>query len=530
MSRLAELLPFYAGHETVASYFSRLAAACGYENARAFAFHLQLQFQGIVAGREKDLETFAAVLDMPRSSLSAGVILGDKYVYQISGQVLSRHEMQRLRFRFCPFCVSEDEHRCGGRRGFRAYGRLHWHVSAIRTCKRHGVRLISSAELAKSPFQHDFAANLAAESSRIPRSMASAEAAEPDNLQTYVEKRLKGDRSGADWLDSLPLYVAIRLCEIVGASLLHGNLFRSSGFGDREWSESSGAGYDLLKEGEPAFRQYLQAQVDDFHRRKVSGGERSIFGRLYLTLAHRTTEAAFDPIRDIIRDVAIHNLPLGPGDEFFGPIAVRKFHTIHSASKAHGIPFERLNKLVLDAGLLPSETSGRGRNLIEAQAVDRIVTEMAATFNQKEVATKLGVTRKLGRQLINGGLFKPSFEVKQRPGTRIIPRYPAEQVTTLLASLRSVANCTDMSELHDLHTSIKRCGCTFIEAINLIRSEKLSKVGWDKSEIGLAALRVDPIEMRLLMMRQNSIISDRQSKRSMVRPQPHGSPNRQSLL
>ncbi|MBP2533729.1 DNA cytosine methyltransferase [Agrobacterium tumefaciens] len=167
---------------------------------------------------------------------------------------------------------------------------------------------------------------------------------------------------------------------------------------------------------------------------------------------------------------------------------------------------------------------------LRAQAKPNMPDAMAATFNQKEVVTKLGVTRKLGRQLINGGLLKPSFKVKQRPGARIIPRYPAEQVTTLLANLRAVANCTDMSELHDLHTSIKRCGCTFIEAINLIRSEKLSKVGWDESEIGLAALRVDPIEMRLLMMRQNSIISDRQSKRSMVGPQPHGSPNRQLLL
>jgi len=530
MSRLAELLPFHAGYETVTSYFSRLAAACGYENARAFAFHLQLQFQGIVAGQEKDLETFAAVLDMPRSSLSAGVILGDKYIYQISGQLLSRHEMQRLRFRFCPFCLSEDEHRCGGRRGFRAYGRLHWHVSAIRTCKRHGVRLVSSADLARSPFQHDFAANLAAEFPKIPRFMASAKAAEPDNLQTYVEKRLEGDRSGADWLDSLPLYVAIRLCEIVGASLLHGNLFRSSGFGDREWSESSGAGYDLLKEGEPAFRQYLETQVDDFHRGKGSGGERSIFGRLHLTLAHRTTEATFDPIRDIMRDVAIHKLPLGPGDEFFGAITSRKYHTIYSASKAHGIPFERLNKLLLDAGLLPSEPSSGGRKLIEAQAVDRIVREMAMTLNQKEVIAKLGVTRKQCRLLINGGLLKSSFKVKPRPGARIIPRYPVEQVTTLLASLRSVAHCTDMSELRDLQTSIKHCRCTFIEAINLIRSGKLSRIGWNESKIGLAALRVDPIEMRLLMMRENSVISDGQNKRSIAGPQPHGSPNRQSLL
>ncbi|MBB4215187.1 hypothetical protein FHT79_002356 [Rhizobium sp. BK212] len=503
MSRLAELLPFHAGDETVASYFSRLAAACGYESARAFAFHLQLQFHGLVAGREKDLETFAAVLDMPRSLLSPGVIVGDKSIYQLSGQQLSRHEIQRLRFRFCPFCVNEDESLCGGRRGFRAYGRLHWHVSAIRTCRRHGVHLVSSAELARSPFQHDFAANLAAEYPKIPEYIASAEAAKPDNLQTYVEKRMKGVKSGADWLDSLPLFVAIRLCEIVGASLLHGNLFRSSGFGNREWSASSGAGYDLLEGGEPAFRQYLESQVDEFHRGASSRGKRSIFGRLHYTLAHKTTEAAFDPIRDIVRDVAIDNLALAPGDEFFGPISTRRYHTIHSASKTHGIPFERLNKLLLDAGLLPSDSSSGGRKLIEAQAVDRIVRVMATTLNQKEVIAKLGVTRKQCRLLINGGLLKSSGEVRPRVGSRFIPRYLFENVTSLLESLRSAVNCPDMSGLHDLRTSIKRCRCTFVEAVDLIRSGKLSKVAWDESHIGLAALRVDPNEMRPLIVREH---------------------------
>jgi hypothetical protein len=501
MSRLAELLPFHAGDETVTSYCSRLAAACGYENARAFAVHLQFQYHGIVAGQEKDLQTFAAVLDRPRSSLSPGVIVGDKYIYQVSGQQLSRHEMQRLRFRYCPFCVTEDEHLSGGRRGFRAHGRVHWHVSAIRTCRRHGVHLVSSTELARSPFQHDFAANLAAEAPKIPEYIASAEAVEPDNLQTYVEKRLKGVKTGADWLDSLPLYVAIRLCEIVGASLLYGNLFRSSGFGEREWSASSGAGYDLLEGGEPAFRQYLEGQVNDFHSGTSSHGERSIFGRLHHTLAHKTSGAAFDPIRDIVRDVAINNLALGPGDEFLGPIRVRRYHTINSASKTHGIPYERLNKFLLDAGLLSHDTSSqcRGRNLIDAKAVDRIVSELATTLNRKEVIAKLGVTLKQYRLLINGGMLKSSFDVKPRLGSRIIPRYSLEQVTTLLESLRSAVNCTDKSGLHDLRTSIKRCGCTFIEALDLIRSGKLSKVAWAESQVGLSALRVDPNEMRPLI-------------------------------
>ncbi|CVI20274.1 hypothetical protein G6L26_014990 [Agrobacterium radiobacter] len=116
--------------------------------------------------------------------------------------------------------------------------------------------------------------------------MASAEAAEPDNLQTYVEKRLKGVRIGADWLDSLPLYVAIRLCEIVGASLLHGNLFRSSGFGEPtytlltdDWPRSNPKGYanwfasrqaEVFERRQRAVQRLRQA-LDRRHRQNRHG-------------------------------------------------------------------------------------------------------------------------------------------------------------------------------------------------------------------------------------------------------------------
>jgi predicted DNA-binding antitoxin AbrB/MazE fold protein len=399
--------------------------------------------------------------------------------------------------------VIEDEYLRGGRRGFRAFGRLHWHVNAIRTCRRHEIHLVSSAELAKAPFQHDFAANIAAEAPNMPGYIASAEAAGPDGLQNYVENRLKGIGTRAEWLDAMPLYVAIRLCEMVGASLLHGKLFRSSQFGNREWSESSGAGYDLLEGGEQAFRRYLETQVDEFHRGANTKGERSIFGRLHLTLAHHTPDPAFDPIRDIVRDVAIDKLALGPGDDFFGPVTVRKYHTIHSASKAHGIPFERLNKLVLDAGLLPSDATSGSRKLIDAEAFDHLVKEMSTTLNQTEAVAKLGVTRKVFRMLVSGGVLKPLLDVKPRDGAKIVLRFQADQIVRLLEDLRSAVTCTDIRGLTDLHTSAKNCGCTIVKAIELIRSGKLSRVGWNESGDGVAALRVDPIEMRPLLLRKH---------------------------
>ncbi len=66
--------PIALPSRTVASHCSRIAAACGYENAKTFASQHGYRFQGLAVGNENDLAAFASLLGASRQSLSRGVV------------------------------------------------------------------------------------------------------------------------------------------------------------------------------------------------------------------------------------------------------------------------------------------------------------------------------------------------------------------------------------------------------------------------------------------------------------------------
>ncbi len=497
MSRLAELLPFNAG-ETVASYCSRLAAACGYRHARSFGFDLGFRFQGVAVGDEPDVENFASVLDVSRSLLSPGVVMTDDRMNIVADQRLSRAVMQRQRLRFCPFCIREDEHRADGRRGFRAYGRLEWLVAPIRTCRHHGVRLITSENASAPMFLHDFAANLAAESGNMDRHMSDAEALEADNLQSYVEARLRGEETGAAWLDTLPLYVAIRVCETVGASERHGIRFHTSAIDEREWSACAGAGYDLLLDGENGFRDWLQSHLVRFLSRKSDMGGRALFGRLYERLAHETSDEAFNPIRDIMRDVALSNLPLGPGDDFFGPITERRLHSVQSASKEFGVHPKRLRKLLLNSGLVSAENSEKTfeRILLDAATMSRFAVEAGSSLDVPEAKAYLGAGRAQFELLVKHGFIKPHGGDRSASDNAVDRRFSPADLDEFVGRLRSAVTGFDDRGLSSLQEVVRKAGCTFAEVIGLILGGELRTVAVSADCVGIAAIRLDVDEVK----------------------------------
>ncbi|WP_237684111.1 hypothetical protein [Pseudaminobacter soli (ex Zhang et al. 2022)] len=124
---------------------------------------------------------------------------------------------------------------------------------------------------------HDFAANLAAEADNFDNLLAAAAPMEPDTLQRYVEARLGGAKTESAWLDTMPLYVAVRLCETVGASERHDIRFHSNALDEREWLACAGAGFDLLRDGENDFRDWLQSHLVRFLSSKRDMGGRALF-------------------------------------------------------------------------------------------------------------------------------------------------------------------------------------------------------------------------------------------------------------
>jgi hypothetical protein len=497
MSRLFDIINFNA-RETVASYCSRLAAACGYRHARSFGADLGFRFQGLAVGNEDDVKKFASVVGVPACYLSDGIVTTRDRMSTIAGHEFSKTLVERQRLRFCPFCIREDEEQLGGRRGFRSYGRISWLIAPIRTCQRHGVRLVTSAHSPESSFLHDFAANLAVESEHMDRLLSSAERWAADSLQTYVEARLANTETGADWLGTLPLYVAIRLCEMVGASVRHGTRFQMAAINQQEWSACAGTGYDLLCGGEDQFRAFLATQLERFHNGKGPPGGRALYGRMYEWLAHETSDPNYNPIREIMRDVALDNLPLGPGDEMFGSVTERRLHSVWSASVKFEVHVERLRKLVVNTGLVPPDHVDRtpDRILLPVEAMEELIGTIRNSLEVKEASALLGIKCRQFETLYKNGVLTPHGGDRLTAPASHYPRFVQSDLHKFIDRLKAVVTCDENPELTDLLSASKKVNRRYDEIVALVLSGALSTVAWAADQAGLDAVRIDPIEIR----------------------------------
>jgi hypothetical protein len=496
MTRLAELLPFNAG-ETVASYCSRLAVACGYRHSRSFANDLGFRFQGLVVGDDLDVQKFASVLGAPASKLSPGVIVTENRISTVFGQKLTRALMERSRLRLCPLCIRDDERNLAGRKGFRPYGRIEWLVCPIRTCETHGTKLITPTGEDARQYMHDFAVNLAIAAANIEDLLSRAEAMDTDSLQGYVQARLRGTPTGSPWLDTLPLYVAVRLCEIVGASERHGIRFQAKDLSNRELSAAAGTGFDLLSGGADEFRGWLLRKSQGFYRKNSDLGGRFLFGRLYEKLAYETEDDEYDPIRHIMRDVAINTLPLGPGEEFFGPVTERRIHSVHSASREYDIHPARLTKLLAAAGLITEVASKRTfeKILVDAGTMESFVTEAKKSLSTNEAKAALNAKGTQFEQLVKLGYI--NADVADETGAfALVNRHSPEDITEFLRKLQSAVTCEDDGSLIDLQVARKKAICTFGKLIELLFGGKLARVAVASGEHGLRAIRVDIDEVK----------------------------------
>ena len=114
-----------------------------------------------------------------------------------------------------------------------------------------------------------------------------------DTLQKYVLDRLDGC-ADVPWLDAMPLYDAVMLAEIVGAVARHGIDYRSRSLDHREWSRCAGEGFDIVAQGESAFRAFVNGLVRGATVRSDASG-RSFLGFRRSGLAEPDPDAPLPP-------------------------------------------------------------------------------------------------------------------------------------------------------------------------------------------------------------------------------------------
>lgn len=497
MSRLSVAVDFHAD-ETVPSFCSRLAAANGVTSMREFCSHLGLDMKAIVAGDAYEVERLMSFAGLSPRDASRGSVRRVDNPSAVNGEVIMARSYSTSRLRYCPRCLREDVENGSGLEITRPYGRALWCFSFIRTCKRHevGLQTINARDIDPSGY-HDVARMVEKVFRRkdfdrdIPR-----QASHP--FERYAENRLTKENSNPLWIDEFPFYMVVRLCEMTGAMEKFGKMFRSDRMSEADWADAAQIGFQILSKGRAAFEDHLRTWHDPFWKTKGHVGGGLLYGRLYEHLAHESEDPAYDPIRKIMCDVTLNDLPFGPGDYLFGPVAKRRVHSVHSAALEYGIHPRTMHKLAENAGII---IHGSGhtpeRKLMNAKAVRQMMKTVGVAMDWEDAMARLGVTRTMWSALSKG--YIAALPETSQQGMQAL--YDPGVVDTFIEKATSKA--TMSMETTDgflpIEKIVKKTNCKFVEVIDLLLEGRLMRVAVDNLGVGLGRLRFDLEEIADLM-------------------------------
>lgn len=498
-----------ADDETPASFCSRNALLVG-RSARNFCRDAGFTFQNIVDGEPSPIDALAHRCRGDRNLLSsnATVKVGERR-YMIGNQVLTRDTLSRIAVRVCPRCVVADIEAGRGPIRTRPYGRLHWQVEPIRTCREHGVSLITASTDKLPGRVHDFAVLVQPCLSDLDRLLAATEKRQWSRLEEHLAERLASqETSAATWLHTLPFYAAAKTCEILGAIAIHGSLFNSRTLSDAEWHEAGATGYEIAADGEPGIRHLLGRLQKDFSSSKRGWGACAVYGRLYEWLAHETVDPAYASLREMVRQHAIETMPVGPGDQLFGQeVTERRMHSVRTASLETGAHPKRLRKLLHAAGHI-SETAlalSNERILFDATSAGEFLGQVSEAMSLRDAGTYLNAPAPHPRLLIEAGFIRPFVKggTHRKGGIHTLKdhAFAKRELDAFLDRLLARANPLQAGELsfRSIPAAAKHASCSAMEIVRLIIDGTLSRVRYQPDRKGYLSVEVDPDEVKPLV-------------------------------
>ncbi len=325
---LAARVPLGDG-ELPASFCSRLALRNGCGSAQDFCRDVSIIFREVVNGAPEALEQLAELGGVCAERLSASALRRTDDMFVAGKESLSRGSIRWGSLLVCPDCLAEDAHCWKELNAAAPYVRMVWQISCVLTCVRHDLKLVDilGADMCVSSRglrRHDTARLIIARGNCIDKGRS---ARQHSPLERYVTDRLAGQSEG-NWLDHFPLYAAARACEIVGSVAIHGPKIAVRTMDDVLRFHAGATGYQILSGGPDHFRSFLLESRTGERRRTGDPGVAALFGQLYNWLASEARDPVYQPLREVLREVALESLALDAGEKIFGlPIERRRFYS-----------------------------------------------------------------------------------------------------------------------------------------------------------------------------------------------------------
>jgi hypothetical protein len=346
------VMPVMPG-ETPVDYASRLALQ--------FSCSLKVFCSRIAVSRQKLLDGSPAAVDALRRAcrLSDDTFVDTTFVGSegrrvvLAGQSLSLDQVNREVLRLCPACV--DEQLANGIGRCDVWARREWHILPLHVCDVHSIPMLILSSKKIDQNRGDFSRMLRQSQAEQSWRLDEMETVEESGLGHHIRKRLRGIEDG-HWLSQLPLYAAIKTGEMIGTAALHGVQQAWRDLTATERFEAGRVGFDILAEGEVGLRRLFS----DFQRNTVadagSSGLRATFGRIHVSMLE-WDDAAYDPLRNVLRQHIVETLPFGPGEVVLGQeVKKRRIHSARTVAPELGVSQLTAHKRLRLIGVLDETT------------------------------------------------------------------------------------------------------------------------------------------------------------------------------
>lgn len=486
----------HAPGETPASFVSNLARLHHVSSARRFSRQMGFSFQGVVDGDPATLEEVHDLTGAALEPLRDAAIRRTDGNFSWRGQALTKAVLRRDRLHVCPACLAEDVERSPHPPECSMHGRTTWMLGHVTTCPVHSLPLVEVARRNGPRAVHDFAALLAPVVGELHAMVERAPQRACNGTQTYLLRRLEEGGGGPAFLDGLDWHAAARACDVLGAVEVGGRDVALSALRADEWETARDAGFAIASGGEAGIADFLdRLQRTHAPSSKANDGVEGAYGTLNTWLAHEGgSDAAFEPLRDIVRRHAVATVPLGAGAEALGrTVAERLVHSIRTASLETGIHPKRLRKLLSANALIPrcSDAIQDGLVRFDAAAAQPVLASAVASITQKALGPRINAGRSQVGVLVGEGFLVP---ISRSEGMH--PRFETVAVDAFMARLLGCAGEGRRAGLHGLPSAAKRANCGIGEILRLVLGGALTSVALDPDERGFQSVLVDPEEVK----------------------------------
>lgn len=496
---MTSLFPHLRFHhdETPLSWASRQAAFHLGSRVVPFLNALKIPVVDLACGQLEAVERLCAIAGQDPVPVVANTIvaLGARR-YRLRDCEFSAEFTTGVVTKFCPLCLQEDRDRQTWPNAAMRH-RLQWRLRPVRTCRKHQNSLSNVRAGKWTDMLHEVQA-MGDAVSKACVSAPNLEARKPSPLQDYVEGRLEG-LPGPAWLDGQGIDQACRAAEMLGGLKIFGPGQKAADMSEDMWDTAGRGAWPLVRDGDAAIREFIRTQLLTAIKMNGHPSSKNSLGMLYGWLSAKRLSKDPGPVRDIVREVIIDNVPLVPGQMLLGePIIAPRLASISSIASAEHLHPKTLTNILKLAGVIDGTNSMKGaRNVVADYTLAKPLIERAQLATPvTRVPDMLSASRPLVSALIELGQLRriqDHDDLKSKVGKSIDGR-SIQEVLKFIEGRFKVVKVVPIGYVQ-IAKAAEKTKVTLLSILELLFGLHLKSVYRLKGNHGFAAVVVTPAEI-----------------------------------